>query len=401
LASYFKKSKGYPADFIAEGLDQTRGWFYSMLVLGVGLFGKTPYKNVVVNGLVLAEDGQKMSKSKKNYPDVKIVLDKFGADAIRYFLMSSPIVRSQDTRFSEKLVDEIVKKNIGRLNNVVSFYEMYSRNDIPKKVEIKNPLDLWIISRLNEINKDITANLEKYEIDRASRPIADFIDDLSVWYIRRSRDRFKSDDKQDRDSALYTTRMVMIDFAKLTAPFMPFISEDVYKRLNGEKESVHLENWPVLGKIDQTLIDDMKNVRLIASMALEARMKAKINVRQPLAKLKVKIDIPKNTSLIDILKDEINVKDIVNDKTIEGEVILDTKITPDLKIEGEMREVIRIIQDMRKENKLTVDNLIKIQLGEDYVYTNAIKKYKDHIMKSTGLIDISFIAGDVAPHIYN
>jgi isoleucyl-tRNA synthetase len=173
------------------------------------------------------------------------------------------------------------------------------------------------------------------------------------------------------------------------------------QRLKGEKQSVHLESWPIAGEINKNLIEDMNKVRLITTTALEARMKAKINVRQPLAKLKIKLDLPKDNNLIDIIKDEINVKQVVNDKNIEGEVNLDTNITPELKIEGEMREVIRIIQDMRKENKLTVDKIIKIKLGEDYMYANAIKKYKDHIMKSTGLSDISFIGGDVAPHIYN
>jgi isoleucyl-tRNA synthetase len=401
ISSIFKKSKGYPADFIAEGLDQTRGWFYSMLVLGVGLFGKSPFKNVVVNGLVLAEDGQKMSKSKKNYPNISLVVDKYGADALRFFLMSSPVVRSQDVRFSEKLVDEIVKKNIGRLNNVISFYEMYADNKVVSKQNINNPLDLWIFSRLNQVNKEITTNLEKYEIDRAVRPISEFIDDLSVWYIRRSRDRFKSEERSDKESALYTTRAVLIEFSKLLAPFMPFFAEDIYQRMKGEKESVHLEDWPKLQNVDEKLISDMKNVREIATKALEARMNAKINVRQPLSTLKVKSDIPKDEKLLSIIKDEVNVKSVLSDSELNTFAWLDTNITPELKIEGEMRELVRVLQDMRKEAGLTVDKIINIDIGENYMYINAFNKYKDYITKVTGLNKVNIISGDVPPHIHN
>ncbi|MEK7095621.1 MAG: class I tRNA ligase family protein, partial [Patescibacteria group bacterium] len=381
------KTKGYPADFIAEGLDQTRGWFYSMMVLGVALFGRAPYKKVVVNGLVLAEDGRKMSKREKNYPDLNLVINKYGADALRYFLMSSPVVRSQDVCFSERGVDEVVKKHIGRLNNVVTFYEMYSKN-VPSEVESVDPLDLWITARLSELSKEVTDNLEKYEVDRATRPFAEFIDDLSTWYVRRSRDRFKNDDANERGSALSTTRKILLDLSKLLAPFMPFLAEDVYQRVKGEKESVHLEEWPELKKPDEKILSDMKEVRQIASTGLEARMKAKINVRQPLAKLTVKGLFPAH--LVKIIQDEVNVKEVVTDVAILEEVVLDIVLTAELKEEGVVRELTRTIQDLRKEKGFTIQDKIILKIDADSKAQELIMKNKNSIFSTTLLKDLKF-----------
>ncbi len=384
------KTKGYPADFISEGLDQTRGWFYSMLVLGVALFGKSPYKKVIVNGLVLAEDGQKMSKSKKNYPDLMLVVNKYGADALRYFLMSSSAVRAQDVVFSEKLVDEVVKKHIGRLNNVVSFYEMYSQGLEIKNVKSTNQLDIWINTRLSQVAKEITDNLEKCEIDRASRPIADFVDDLSTWYLRRSRDRFKSDNLSDREMALSTTRNVIIEFTKLIAPFMPFIAEDIYQKLKTKdmKESVHLESWSDLKKVNVEVLNSMSNLRKIASLGLEARMNAKINVRQPLSKLTTKVKI--NDDLIYILKDEVNVKEIVHDVSILNDVLLDTTITKELKEEGIVRELQRSIQDLRKEKGMNVKDIAELSISSSKENIEIYKKGEEIIRKTTGLSAIYY-----------
>lgn len=392
------KTKGYPADFIAEGLDQTRGWFYSMIVLGTALFGRSPYKRVVVNGLVLAEDGQKMSKRQKNYPDLSIVLDKYGADALRYFLMSSSIVRGQDVCFSEKGVDEVVKKHIGRLQNTVSFYEMYSSEEKYNK-QSSHPMDLWIQARLAELGREVSDGLEKYEIDRAIRPFALFIDDLSTWYIRRSRDRFKSDDIETRKQALGTARAVFMDLSKLLAPFMPFLAEDIYQRIKGEKESIHLEDWPVFKKSDEKIISQMKELRKISSLGLEARMTAKINVRQPLAKMTIKNAV--SAQLHEILKDEVNVKEVVIDNSLKEEVVLDTTLTEELKEEGQMRELIRVIQDLRKEAGLSVNDLIVLEVGEEYENIQILEKNKGKIAKITGLSDIVFVSGNVSPHIHN
>jgi len=425
------KAHGYPADFIAEGQDQTRGWFYSMLVLGTALFGKTPYKNVIVNGLVLAEDGQKMSKSKNNFPDLMLTVDKFGADALRFYLLSSPLVRAQEFCFSERGVDEVAKKHIGRLSNVVSFYEMYAdvRNDV-KETDVMphspHVLDQWIMARLYELSALVTQGLEAYELDRATRPFADFIDDLSTWYIRRSRDRFKEGSiseseksvdsiRDDKRAALSVTKYVLTETAKLLAPFMPFLAEDIYQRVNnsgvnntqcGGTMSVHLENWPTLpivGANEQVILDYMSETRRIASLALEARMKAKINVRQPLAKLTVAstlFELQKDatgkysgnkklyTDFISLVKDEINVKEIIVRR--EGELELDTTLTPALKEEGNLRELVRAIQDLRKKAGLTVSDIVDVHVTTDYAGKHFIETKKIEIMKAAGLKGIVF-----------
>jgi isoleucyl-tRNA synthetase len=398
----FKKSKGYPADFIAEGLDQTRGWFYSMLVLGVALFGKSPYKNVIVNGLVLAEDGQKMSKSKKNFPDLMPVVEKYGADALRYYLLSSPLVRAQEFCFSERGVDEVVKKHIGRLNNVVTFYELYADKKtkgtkdtvdgadlvVP---ETKNILDLWIMARISELTKEVTKAMDAYELDKATRPFADFIDDLSTWYLRRSRDRFKSDNLAEKKAALDTMRFVLVKTATLLAPFMPFIAEDMYQKVVGG-ESVHLQQWPLVEKTNDVIIKKMAETRRITSLALEARMKAKINVRQPLATLYLKTDALESV-FADLIKDELNVKEIKANTSVINEVELDTIISSELKEEGNVREFMRAIQDIRKEKNFTVSDLVKLSVSTNAEGIEFLKKNSGVISKTTGLIDISFSEG--------
>jgi isoleucyl-tRNA synthetase len=447
FARILGKSRGYPADFIAEGLDQTRGWFYSMLVLGTALFGRTPYKNVIVNGIILAEDGQKMSKSKNNFPDLMPVVNKYGADALRYYLLSSPAVRAQEFCFSEKGVDEVVKKHIGRLLNVMSFYGLYAKEveDHESKVESEdgelknqsmeagtsfegapqslargwsgfsaentrtpkkivpagmrdgiehNILDQWILSRLNELNSEVTAGMEKYELDKATRPFADFIDDLSTWYLRRSRDRFKGDDENDKVAALDTTHFVLVELAKLLAPFMPFIAEEIYIKLDGGKESVHLESWPDQGKVDIDLLGNMKVVREIASLGLEARSKAKINVRQPLSKLKIKNEKLKvqDVALVDLIKEEVNVKGILFDANLLMDVELDTYITPELEEEGELRDLIRAIQDRRKERGLTIQDRPTLKIfAEDKETQSFIQKNRRQLLKAVLLKDIQIL----------
>ncbi|MFA6295201.1 MAG: class I tRNA ligase family protein [Candidatus Paceibacterota bacterium] len=388
----FHKSHGYPADFIAEGLDQTRGWFYSMLVLGVALFGKSPFKKVIVNGLVLAEDGEKMSKSKKNFPDPMLIVNKYGADSLRFYLMSSPVVHGEDLCFSEKGVDEITKKVVNRFLNVVSFYEMYEDSAKGKtqnvKIKSENILDKWIITRLNELVSIVTDSLEKGELDRATRPFLDFTDDLSTWYLRRSRDRFKGEDEADKNSALQTTHFVLNEVAKLLAPFMPFLAEDIYLRIGGDKESVHLEEWPVAGKIDTELLNKMKVVRDIASKGLEARMKVKINVRQPLSTLRVKERHILDNNSINLIKDEINIKNVVFGAEIESDIELDTTITPELKEEGDLRELLRKIQDMRKDKGLSVTDMATLIVTEDL--REIISKNEEVIKKATKIRKIEF-----------
>ncbi len=407
-----EKGIGFPADFIAEGVDQTRGWFYSMLVLSVALFGKPSYKSVVVNGMMLAEDGKKMSKSLKNYPEIMDVISTYSADAFRYSILSSPSVKAEDVAFSSKFVDEVLKKIIMRLQNVYSFFEMYGGFDLKdvQKDQSKNPgsraklttghgiLDKWILARLKETATQITKSTDNHELDRATRPIADFVDDLSTWFLRRSRDRFKSEDVEDRNSAMFTTKTVIFEFSKLLAPSMPFLAEDLYLKITGgmEKESVHLENWPdnlvgELGKAEADILEKMKETRAVVSIGLEARAKAGLKVRQPLASLKVKSEKLKgNAEYFDLIKAEVNVKEIIFDKNIETDVLLDSNITPELKEEGIMRDIVRAIQEMRKAKKLNPGDLVGLVIDTDKAGQNIFEKFDKEISKATGLKEITF-----------
>ncbi|MEK7568829.1 MAG: class I tRNA ligase family protein [Patescibacteria group bacterium] len=390
--------KNFPANFIAEGVDQTRGWFYSLFVLAVGLFDKAPFENVIVNGMVLAEDGQKMSKRLKNYPETGDVLNKYGADAVRYYLLSSPIVHAEDLAFSERGVDEVVKKFIMRLTNVLSFYELYSGAEQTTNNERRttggttNPLDQWILSRLKEVTCEVTTALDAYELDRAVKPLALFVDDLSTWYLRRSRDRFKSDAVQDRAQAIATTRIVLLEFSKLIAPVMPFLADHIYGRVGGEKESVHLERWTQMSATmcedhETAVLHAMAEVRRIVSLALEARAKAGIKVRQPLQKLKVKsVKLKVGKELSEILADEINVKEIVFDGNIIDDIELDTNITPELKSEGQFRELSRAVQELRKKTGLTPSDVVTLEVatneeGRALVETFAVELKKASLLK--------------------
>lgn len=403
----FNKRRKFPADFIAEGLDQTRGWFYTLLALNTALFGEAPYKNVIVNGLVLAEDGRKMSKSLKNYPDPQYIFNKYGADSMRYYMLSSSIVEAEPLAFSEKGVDEIYKKIILRLLNVVSFYEMYRGKDgVPnnKSGYRKSPniLDKWIVARLDEVIRKTTKGMDEYKLADASRPFMDFVDDLSTWYIRRSRDRFKGDDNVDRQHALQTTKYILDEFAKILAPFMPFLAEVVYHRTNGSADdsggvnmtnpdlSVHLENWPKQNVPNEEVLKEMKNVRDIVSAGLLARDKAGIKVRQPLQTLKIATDISAfDDYSIELIKDEVNVKGVISGSS--DEVELDTKITDDLRDEGISREIIRFVQTLRKKKGLNPDDEITLQIATDESGQKIINRFSDDIADTVRASKIDLI----------
>ncbi len=401
----FGRGKGYPADFIAEGLDQTRGWFYSMLVLGVALFDKSPYRQVVVNGLILAEDGRKMSKRLKNYPDPMNIVDTYGADALRFYLLSSPAVHAQDLCFSEGGVEEVAKKLIGRLDNVRSFYELYSNATVTASRSSKHVLDRWILARLAQLAEEVTGAFDQYELDKACRPFNGFVDDLSTWYLRRSRDRFKNTDSPeaevDKAAALSTTRFILRETAKLLAPIMPFYAESLYQSLktSGESqdvpcESVHLETWSSAkalfaqsAKNRKQIISDMAAVRLTVSLGLEARMQAKINVRQPLARLSLKA-APRGAdaaALIALIKDEVNIKEVLENIALESAVVLDTALTPALKEEGMVRDIIRAVQELRKQAGLNPGDQVELFVDTDGDGRQFIEKHQPAICKVTGI----------------
>ncbi|NTV44901.1 MAG: class I tRNA ligase family protein [Candidatus Yonathbacteria bacterium] len=388
--------KNFPADFIAEGLDQTRGWFYSLLMLGVGLFDKSPYKHVIVNGLILAEDGKKMSKKLKNYPDPMDVVARYGADALRMYLLGSPAVRGEELRFSERGVDEVYKKTIARLENVVSFYQLYAHQDVlpPDTAPSLHVLDRWIVSRVAEVRNEVTKSLDAYELDRAVRPFADVVDDLSTWYVRRSRERMK-DDRGDAPAALATLRTVLRELSILFAPIAPFLAERVYGGARGEQESVHLESWPVERPVDTDVLADMVAVRDIVSRALEVRKREGVKVRQPLATLYVADDsvFMKNTELADIAKDELNVKDIIADKEKAGEgVVYDMTITPALRREGQMREFLRVVQDARKAAGMSPDDRAVLTVVGGEEVQSIIQEYRDTVARVALLDDIVFVS---------
>ncbi len=383
--------RNFPAQFIAEGVDQTRGWFYSLLVLSVGLFDKAPFQNVIVNGFVIAEDGQKMSKKLKNYPDPWHMLNKYGADALRYYLLSSPIVHGEDLAFSERGVDDVLKKVNMRLLNVLSFYELLGKDAAIVEKESNNPLDQWILARLAELKKETTRAFDAYELDRAVKPAGLFVDDLSTWYIRRSRDRFKSDDAVDRAHAIATTRTVLLEFSKLLAPTIPFLAEHIYQKVHGPRESVHLETWPEIMNIDQEILTNMTEVRRVVSLTLEARAKVGIKVRQPLQELKVKSEKLKSWETLQILViDEVNVKTVVFDMTITDEVLLDTTITPELKREGQFRELVRTVQELRKTTGLMPSDTVMLAISTNDLGRSLVKDFEKELKKVSLIREISF-----------
>ena len=400
-----EKGIGFPADFIAEGLDQTRGWFYSMLVVATAVFGESSFKNVVVNGMVLSGDGQKLSKHLKNFTDPQEGMDRFGADAIRYYLLSSPVVKSEDVLFTDDGVDEIVKKIIMRLDNVFSFCEMYGGDLKGRTVEktiSTSILDEWIIARLKETADQMTLSMNKNEIDRATRPIADFVDDLSTWFIRRSRGRYKGENIQDKDLAISTTLFVLKEFSKLIAPFMPFMAESLYQRTAGinRLESVHLENWPEnlvggLSDREKMVIEEMAQTRKIVSLGLEARAKLGFKVRQPLLSVKIKNQtISQNDSFNLLVRDELNVKEVLFDDSFTGEVELNTEITVELKEEGILRDIIRAIQELRKMSGLSPNDFATLLVSTDNDGKDFIDKYEKEIKKAANIKEISFV-----PHL--
>jgi len=379
----FKKTKRFPADFVAEGQDQTRGWFYVMMVLASAQFDQPAFKNVLVNGLVLAEDGKKMSKRLKNYPDVSHIVNKEGADALRLFLMASPAVHAEDVNFSEKSVGETQSKVMGRLRNTTTFYEMYQSGETAHD-ESENVLDQWILARLSETHAEVTRGLEGYILDKAARPLFDFVDDLSTWYIRRSRDRFKSEGR-DKVDGLSTTRFVLREFAKIAAPFIPFVAEEVFQmvREENDSESVHLCEWSDLSLKDSSIILSMEKTRELASVGLELRQKSGIKVRQPLASFTSVENL--SEELQEIVRDELNVKEILFGK----ENKIDETITPELKQEGQYRELLRAVQSLRKKNNLDQNQFVTLKIDGEEV-KEILKIFEEDLKRSAQIKTIVY-----------
>jgi len=371
----------FPAEFIAEGVDQTRAWFYYLHMIATSIKQSTAYKNVIVNGIVLAEDGKKMSKRLQNYPDPMLMFDKYGADTMRLYLLTSPVMQAENLNFSEKEMAEIHRGIFRMLWNSYSFFTLYANIDqwssgtsemrlaksddetldTRRSTQSQNILDRWIFSELNTLIQDVNGGMENYNLTKTARLFAPFIDNLSNWYIRRSRKRFwKSENDEDKDFAYHTLYEVLITLAKLMAPFTPFIAEEIYKNLTG-KESVHLENYADTNAklIDNELNQKMQETRKVVEMGLSFRASNKIKVRQPLQSITYHGE-KLESELESIIADEVNIKEVKNEKGDPNIVELDLNITKKLKLEGLSREIIRNIQSLRKKTNFKVDDRIRV-----------------------------------------
>ena len=372
-----KFEQNFPGDFIAEYVGQVRAWFYYVHTLGVGLFDTHAFSNVIVTGTLAGNDGRKMSKSYGNYTDPNILMDRFSADALRFLLLSSPVLNAEDFSLIDKDVADTGRK-LAMIWNIYDFFSLYAdvdqwewKGDLsPPKSD--NVLDKWIISRVQQLNLTIDQSMQKYDIPNALKPVLPFIDDASNWYVRRSRKRFwKTENDQDKNQAYATLHYVLLQLSLLLAPFTPFLSEELYRLLTGG-ESVHLLDWPKAGVVDERLISRMAYVRDIINEGLSQRAEASIKVRQPLRS----VTITENGTLLDdelksIIAEELNVKEVKTQPKTDGLssqliAVMDLRITPELKREGVAREIIRNVQNTRKNAGLNVDDRIDLQLGSDH-----------------------------------
>jgi isoleucyl-tRNA synthetase len=379
----------YPADFICEAIDQTRGWFYTLHAVGIIMGRGKAYKNVICLGHLLDAKGKKMSKSLGNVIDPWVMIDKYGVDTVRLW-MYSVNQPGESKNFDEKTVSELHSKVFNLLYNVLAFYELYRDTEI-ENVENKkseNILDKWIITRLHELTENTTKQLDDYKLLEPTRSIREFIDDLSTWYLRRSRERIKNGDVEAKQTLYYVLKTLV----KLMAPFAPFASEDIWQKLKNKEdvESVHLAEWPTekhLFKIfnlfekNNKVIEEMKQVREIVTLGLQARQEAGIPVRQPLVDITLKsYDLDKEYTKI--IKEELNIKMVIIDNSMTEEVKINTLITEELKQEGQYRELIRAIQDIRKKNGLNPNDVITLTIGTDEKGQEIINKFNDELKKA-------------------
>ncbi len=362
--------KTHPAQFIVEYISQTRAWFYTLHVMSVALFGKHTFENALTHGVILAEDGSKMSKSKKNFPDPMHLAERYGVDALRFYLMNSVVMRGENLNFSESGVKEVYQNVITRLWNVISFYLLYRGQasvpaDPPTATHV---LDRWLLGLTARLVAEVTKALDGYDTVAACRAIAAFVDDLSTWYLRRSRTRLHED-----NNAMGIFGWALKTFVTVIAPAMPFIAERAYHNIMNTTDSVHHTEWPSQDQISNIKYqkeeeEKMHFVREICALGHAERKKAGVAVRKPVKQYQIsnsKYQI--EDEYIELIKEELNVKDVVV-KTGEGElsVTMDTTSSPELEAEGKMRELVRAIQLLRKEKGCTIDQRVRVQAPEEY-----------------------------------
>lgn len=384
-----KFEDNFPGDFIVEYVGQVRAWFYYVHTINTALFGNNAFKNVITTGVVAGNDGRKMSKSLGNFTDPNELMDKFSADSLRFLLLSSPLLKGEDFALHDKDVGDIARK-LSMVWNMYDFFTMYAEVDgwefdatkpfTLNPDDVTNPMDKWIISRVHQLNWQITEDMDAYNIPDAMADILPLLDDASNWYVRRSRRRFwKSDDDTDKNEAYRTLHYVLLKLSVLLAPFTPFLAEELYQNLGGGNESVHLLDWPTNYTVDQQVLDEMEQARTYVNEGLSLRAKAGLKVRQPLAS----VTVPTVGEVVDyktILLDELNVKEV----KMGEEIAIDETLTPELQREGLMREVIRHVQAARKKAGLNVDDRINLHLlTEDSELTAAISEHHDAIYAET------------------
>lgn len=409
-----KFEASFPADFIIEAIDQTRGWFYSLTAVNVALFGKSPWKNLICTGFINAADGKKMSKKLKNYTDPMELMNKTSADSFRFLMLSSPLTNGENFALADKDVMDVARK-LGMIWNMYDFFTMYAEvdgwefnGDLSDPLhDLTNPLDIWIVSRLHQLITEVERGLDNYNLQDATKPILPFLDDASNWYVRRSRRRFwKSEDDGDKNDAYRTLHYVLVRLSYMLAPFTPFLAEELYHNLTGDNESIHLKDWLPAGEIDNSMLRDMNALRTAVNDGLSKRALEGIKVRQPLAFVKLINTISQDTPaevaqfLIDIAKDELNVKsvEIVTDSESESaqpSVVYDLTITPELKREGLMREIIRHVQSARKQAGLQIDDRIILSISsDDSEISQAVGAFADVIKAETLAVELNSAADE-------